>query len=106
MKLYSENEQLMYIAAYKDPLMVHLSRVLIRCLPKRKNLRILDIGCGSGRNTILLANMRHRVVGVEVNAKAIALAKKIAKLKKLTTVQFIKKDVFSLKPKSLDTFDV
>lgn len=52
----------------------HLTKILSYVSPRHK-LRILDIGCGRGRNAIWLAERGHEVVGLDIALKAIELAK-------------------------------
>ncbi len=64
-------------AVYLEP-----SRLLTcdftRLLNKEKIYKgkILDIGCGNGRDSIFLAKKGYEVVGIDITPKAIALAKK------------------------------
>jgi SAM-dependent methyltransferase/DNA-binding MarR family transcriptional regulator len=43
-------------------------------LPKRSPLRILDVGCGSGFLSILLTQMGHQVVGIDLSPQMIQCA--------------------------------
>ena len=43
----------------------------IECIPANGCLRILDVGCGSGLNSKVLAAMGHRVCGVDLSEAAI-----------------------------------
>jgi len=45
---------------------------------------VLDVGCGDGQNAVLLAEMGARVVGVDISAKAIELARHRAELSGLS----------------------
>ena len=54
--------------------------------------RVLDLGCGSGRRTIELARRGHRVLGVDPDERALAVARASAKGEKLHT-HFMKADV-------------
>jgi len=45
---------------------------------KEKNLRILDVGCGSGRCAVELAKQGHMVVGVDFSEQMIRLARTLA----------------------------
>lgn len=53
--------------------------------------RVLDLGCGSGRRTIELARRGHRVLGVDPDERALAVARASAKGEKLN-VHFMKAD--------------
>lgn len=53
--------------------------------------RVLDLGCGSGRRTIELARRGHRVLGVDPDERALAVARSSAKGEKLN-VHFMKAD--------------
>ena len=54
---------------------------LVRILKegKMKKCKVLDIGCGSGTNSIFLAKHGFDVVGVDISPTAIKLAKKRTK---------------------------
>jgi SAM-dependent methyltransferase len=54
--------------------------------------RVLDLGCGSGRRTIELARRGHRVLGVDPDERALAVARASAKGERLHT-HFMKADV-------------
>ena len=47
-------------------------------LPGKKNLKILDVGCGTGFFTILLAKEGHEVTGIDLTPDMIAHAKELA----------------------------
>jgi SAM-dependent methyltransferase len=75
---------------------------------RRKNLkgRILDIGCGEGRHTLLFAEAGYAATGVDLQPLAIRRAKDFSKLKRVKGgFQFVLGDVFSL-PFRLNHFDV
>src|SRR5208337_1852452 len=46
--------------------------------------RVLDVGCGDGRNAVLLAKLGARVTGIDVAPGAIELARKRARLNGVT----------------------
>ena len=92
--LYSRlGEDFWYIQARRDL----LKKILTRTFGKRKNLKILDAGCGTGFNFAALSEFG-AVYGVDLNKLAIAQAKSF-KYKKLHLG-----DVNSLKYR--DYFDV
>ncbi|HRD71020.1 MAG TPA: SAM-dependent methyltransferase TehB [Legionella sp.] len=47
---------------------------------------MLDVGCGSGRNLLYLANMGHRVMGIDCNQEAIKTVQDIAQKEALSHV--------------------
>jgi SAM-dependent methyltransferase len=68
--------------------------------------RVLDIGCGEGRHTLLFAASGHRAVGVDLQSLAIRRARKFARQKGLSKhFRFAVGDVFSL-PFQPASFDV
>lgn len=60
-----------------------------------KNVRILDIGCGTGRHSIELAKRGYNVVGVDLSASQLRRAKEKASEHKLQ-VEFYEKDARNL----------
>lgn len=50
---------------------------ILQYVPKKK-LKILDVGCGSGFFTILMAQQGHEVIGVDLTADMITRAKELA----------------------------
>lgn len=48
---------------------------IIEKLPKREHLNILDIGCGPGFFSLVLGDMGHRVVGIDISENMIREAK-------------------------------
>lgn len=59
---------------------------------KKKFGSVLDIGCGTGRHSILLCKMGFNVVGVDFSKEMIKLAKKNAKKQNLN-IKFIVADI-------------
>jgi SAM-dependent methyltransferase len=73
---------------------------------KKPRGRILDIGCGEGRHTLLFAGAGYRAIGVDMQHLAINRAREFARLKGVTRgFQFVIGDVFSL-PFQAGDFDV
>jgi SAM-dependent methyltransferase len=56
------------------------------------DLRILDLGCGTGRNSNYLTTLGNTVIGMEISQSAIELAKKRAP-KSETSVQYLEQSI-------------
>jgi ubiquinone/menaquinone biosynthesis C-methylase UbiE len=50
---------------------------------KRKKIKILEVGCGSGNNLWMISNEGFKSYGMDISSNAISLAKKVIKKKKL-----------------------
>lgn len=68
--------------------------------PQDKRLKILDLGCGSGRNLLYLALLGHQVTGIDINNQALEKIKDISEKENLTKIKLIHHDLN--KPLSLD----
>lgn len=69
----------------------------------RQNIRVLDVGCGQGRDAIFIARMGHRVVGVDISANGIRCLKDVAEKESLP-IEGVVADIAAYKPNG--TFDV
>ena len=69
----------------------------------RKNLKILDVACGTGSQTIALAKKGHTVVGIDISPDLLSYAKK--KIKPGYNIKFICGDATKI-PYNDSTFDV
>lgn len=69
-----------------------------------KKLKILDVGCGTGRHSIELAKRGYTITGIDLSPSMLERAKEKAKKENLKNVKFLKKDArnFNFKEK----FDV
>ena len=67
-------------------------------LEKRGEIKgsILDVGCGTGENSLYFANLEHEVVGVDSSKRAIHKAREKAKERKIGNVTFNVMDAFNL----------
>lgn len=68
---------------------------LERFLALEPRSRVLDLGCGSGRRTLELARRGHRVLGVDGDERALALARASAKGERLN-VHFLKAEASAI----------
>ena len=64
---------------------------LVRSEPIRE-LGLLDIGCGSGRLTLLLAPEASRIVGIDRDTAAIREARRVARKRSLANARFVVAD--------------
>lgn len=80
-----------------DPATNFLS-FLKKVLKKEKNAKILDLGCGTGKYSILLAEEGYSVQGVDFSKEMLAVAKKKAREKK-QKINFGQGDITCLKLK-------
>lgn len=76
---------------------------LVRELKLDKPLKILDLACGHGRHANKLAELMHRVIGVDINKGFLKIAKEDAKQKRVNP-EYIKADMRKISFK--EEFDV
>ena len=58
-------------------------------LKQRRARRILDVGCGAGRNTVFLAREGFKVVGLDISPTAVKLASKRADDENVNNCMFV-----------------
>lgn len=73
-------------------------------IPQRQVRRALDVGCGAGTVALFLAAGASRVVGTDIDPRAIELSRFNARLNEITNVDFRVGDL--LAPVMGETFDV
>ncbi len=66
-------------AELKSALAERWMKEIKKQLPEGKKLKILDVGCGSGFFSILLAKEGHQVIGTDLTPEMVVNAKKLAK---------------------------
>lgn len=88
------------IGSFVDQLQTTLA---FNMLKPKKDMMVLDIGCGTGNFSIKLAEMGCKVIGIDVSDEMLNIAREKASNKKLD-IEFYNMDVFKLKFDD-DTFD-
>jgi tellurite methyltransferase len=72
-------------------------------LKDKKNLNILDVGCGQGRNLLFLALSGHQLTGIDINKASIQKINEIAKKENMLNIKTLLHDLhqpLSLKKES------
>ena len=107
MKLYSEKSDVVYMTQNKDPFFAYLTKKVFEDIDwGKKNGRLLDLGCGSGRLSLEAAKRGFRVTGVDYIPKAIELAKTLAKTTDIDNrAKFIQGDLAKAKPHQYGFYD-
>jgi SAM-dependent methyltransferase len=72
--------------------------------PTRKIGSALDLGCGAGTGALLFAREVRRVVGIDVNPRAITLARVNAEINGIVNAEFLEGDLFE--PAADEEFDL
>jgi ubiquinone/menaquinone biosynthesis C-methylase UbiE len=68
------------------------AQFIVDTLPDFKNHdveKVLDLGCGAGRHSVLLANSGFEVVGIDISKNALKMARKWVLEEKLGNVAFV-----------------
>lgn len=99
------------LARHEDP--EYLKKILQRHIhayvdpSNLRGKRLLDFGCGSGASTIALAQMlpETEIVGVELNATNIDLARRVLAARRLPNVRFLVSPDPNRLPDGIGTFD-
>jgi 23S rRNA (uracil1939-C5)-methyltransferase len=82
----------------------NIYKQVLNLLPPSKN--ILDLYCGFGMTSLLLAKQGHNVTGIEGNLESITLAKENCRLNQIKHAHFIMGDVERSLPKVKQKWDV
>ena len=70
---------------------------------ERQDVRVLDVGCGQGRDAVFIARKGHRVVGVDISQNGIRDLGDVAARENLP-IEGVVADIVSYEPKGI--FDV
>ncbi|OGG12644.1 hypothetical protein A3D77_03955 [Candidatus Gottesmanbacteria bacterium RIFCSPHIGHO2_02_FULL_39_11] len=108
MTLYhEESSNIVNLMQNKDPFFDYLTaKIMMHIPPGSSQKRILDLGCGGGRNSVAAAKKGYTVIGLDYVEKSLVVAGKLADLNKVSGKIFFKKeDITKLKPKQYGIFD-
>ena len=81
-QFFENNAQSWVLNGYNDdgynyPTALHRSRIIKKILKsKKKKLKIVDLGCGAGNVTIMLAKLGHKIIGIDESKSMIEMAEK------------------------------
>ncbi len=70
-----------------------LTSWIAELLPPEQHPEVLDMGCGRGRHSLLLAGKGYRVTGVDLSPRAITTARRKAAESNITNVRFLTGDM-------------
>jgi len=78
------------------------SKLLVKSVETEKSDTVLDIGCGYGIIGIVISKFVRKVYMIDINRRAVHLARKNTVLNKCSNVSAMKKDFFEFEIKNFD----
>jgi ubiquinone/menaquinone biosynthesis C-methylase UbiE len=87
--------------------LLNLIKIANRSLVQRSsrpNLQLLELACGTGNMSLILAKKGYRVIGIDGSSEMLYVANSKAKRMHLSSIQFIESDILSFKTDS--KFDI
>ena len=75
----------------------HICYDIMKIFPPVKPYRILDIGCGEGKDSVFFAKCGYSVTAFDISGQGIEKAKRLAEYNKVD-VRFFKADLFDYRP--------
>ncbi len=106
MKLYEQTREVIYDTQNKDPFFWYLTRKLFSSVDVQRGGVVLDLGCGSGRNTFYAAQLGLTAIGVDYMQKAVENGNAHAKSEGVSKrVKFVRADLTKLRPKQFGLVD-
>lgn len=106
MKLYREDPDVIFVTQNKDPFFAFLSNIIFSHTTPGPVKRLLDLGCGTGRNVFLAARAGFHAVGVDHERKAVSTARSYAKKLHLAKkISFVRADLTKLTKRQFGLFD-
>lgn len=75
-------------------------------IKNQKNLKILDVGCGQGRNLLFLALLGHQLTGIDINEASIQKINEIVQNENLLNVKTFVHDLHSPLLATKEKYDI
>lgn len=80
------------------------AQFIVDAIPDLKNQnvkKVLDLGCGAGRHSVLLANSGFEVIGIDISKSALKMAKRWINKERLRNVAFVRATMTNIPLKDL-----
>jgi 2-polyprenyl-3-methyl-5-hydroxy-6-metoxy-1,4-benzoquinol methylase len=74
-KIYQKSLRVIFNANNKDPLLRYLTGQIQNNITYKQPCKIVDFGCGTGRNVLMAAKRGCLVTGIDINKKALQIAR-------------------------------
>lgn len=78
------DQQAKHYDEFNEALSAKINKLIVKILHEHKVKSVLDLTCGTGSQVLWLAKCNFEVVGVDINSKMLALAKRKAKQQNLS----------------------
>jgi len=104
MKIYGEVSAHIILSQSRDPLLRYLTLMIAKLARRyvQNGGKILDLGCGIGRTSVALAKAGYEVMGLDINEKAVNIAREISKNGVAGSLHFIVGDETELLSKKFN----
>ena len=88
------DQKRMWEEIFKEAIHLKTSEFAKECIKYfPKEAKILDLGCGLGRDSIFFAQKEHKVIGIDFSKEAIKRARENAKSSKIKNITFLNQDI-------------
>ena len=95
------NKSAEYYDAFNEKGSLRINQVIEKILKKNRVQTVLDFSCGTGSQVVYLAKRGFEVVGSDINAKMLTIAKQKARKEKIS-VKLLKEDMRTMKAGHFD----